>query len=142
VPLTPELPPKNLPRLSFTWRLSTPAIGGVTRFQSVSASRFLDQPPIILMFSLSLESGPASTSRMLVLAFSASRAAMTQPLVPPPLSVVSDSSCNAVYTSRPDNVVVAPLYHGCQLVCKSRLNSRNEAELCCRGFELSVCSFK
>jgi len=111
VPLTPELPPRNLPRLSLTWRLLIPAMGAVTRFQSVSASKFLLQPPVILMFSLSLQSGPASISKMRALASSASRPATTQPLVPPPLTDVSYDLYSTGHTLSPDNVIVLSLYH-------------------------------
>lgn len=43
VPLQPEEPPRNLPRLSFTARLLTPGPGIETTFQSVSLSKLLDQ---------------------------------------------------------------------------------------------------
>lgn len=47
------------------------------------AVEFLDQTPTILMFSLSLPFGPASTTRMRAFVSSARRAATTHPLVPP-----------------------------------------------------------
>lgn len=51
VPLQPLHPPRNLPLLSLTWRLSTPFMGGVMMFQSVSESKLLDQ----LSFTVSEE---------------------------------------------------------------------------------------
>lgn len=43
VPLHPEQPPRNLPRLSFTCLLLTAALGSLTTFQSVSLSKSWDQ---------------------------------------------------------------------------------------------------
>lgn len=110
VPLTPELPPRNFPRLSLTCLPLTPFIDGVTRFQSVSASKFLLQPPVILMFSLSLQSGPASISRILALVSSASLAAITHPLVPPPLNLFNRHQLHRAHHV-PYYIVVFALRH-------------------------------
>ena len=43
VPLQPDEPPRNLPLLSFTWRLLMPEPSVEMTFQSVSLSKFWDQ---------------------------------------------------------------------------------------------------
>lgn len=99
VPLHPEQPPRNLPRLSLTWRSLTDEPLVETMFQSVSLSKFLDQlnqsaglwlvghqttyPPTMWTLSRFSLCGPASIRSTLFFGSSASRAATTQPEVPP-----------------------------------------------------------
>ena len=101
VPLTPELPPKNFPRLTFTCLPFAPGLGSVTMFQSASVSKFWDlninerwkftsslrhgsyHPPTITVFSKSELCWPASITRTDTFVSSARRAATTLPDVPP-----------------------------------------------------------
>lgn len=62
VPLTPELPPKNFPRLTFTDRLLAPGLGSVVIFQSASVSKLADLQVVSIIREIMLLGSCASTS--------------------------------------------------------------------------------